>query len=293
MTDTELEAIARGMTPVVKRTIDQIVEPLKVSLAAVQALCESQAIRIRALEDRPVIHGRDGRDGASVQGPKGDPGDRGLTGEKGERGEIGAAGPKGETGDRGETGPTGPSGERGQVGEKGERGEQGPEGARGEQGERGEAGPAGPPGQQGERGDKGDRGDIGPVGPQGEKGMDGVTATITLGWADAISMQYEPEKRALVVKFPNELSAELPVDTPRYREVWKEGERYVAGDCVTWGGSMWIARTETTAKPGLPTDSSRAWVLAVKRGGDGKTGPAGPAGPIGPRGEKGEPGKTW
>lgn len=51
-----------------------------------------------------------------------------------------------------------------------------------------------------------------------------------------------------------------------YRDVYKEGETYQHGDCVTFGGSLWHAQKETAERPG-PGD---AWRLAVRRGRDGK-----------------------
>lgn len=50
------------------------------------------------------------------------------------------------------------------------------------------------------------------------------------------------------------------------RGVFKDGETYELGDAVTWGGSLWIAQCETTAKP----ETNGDWRLAVKRGRDGK-----------------------
>lgn len=49
------------------------------------------------------------------------------------------------------------------------------------------------------------------------------------------------------------------------RGVWKEGP-YPRGSCVTFGGSYWLAKQDTTSKPG--TDST--WRLVAKRGADGK-----------------------
>jgi len=48
--------------------------------------------------------------------------------------------------------------------------------------------------------------------------------------------------------------------------VWKEDAAYVAGDAVSHGGSLFIAQTETAARPGKSDD----WRLAVKRGNDGR-----------------------
>lgn len=49
--------------------------------------------------------------------------------------------------------------------------------------------------------------------------------------------------------------------------VFKEGEQYVRGNAVTWGGSLWIAQRDTSSKPDAPDSGFR---LAVKRGRDGK-----------------------
>src|SRR4029077_7468136 len=48
----------------------------------------------------------------------------------------------------------------------------------------------------------------------------------------------------------HEIKTAIPLD----RGVWKEGASYVAGDVVTHGGSLFIAKVETTAKPGNPDE---------------------------------------
>ena len=53
----------------------------------------------------------------------------------------------------------------------------------------------------------------------------------------------------------------------RYLGVWKAGTAYAESSCVTFDGSIWIAREATILKPG---DGNSAWQLAVKRGRDGK-----------------------
>lgn len=58
-----------------------------------------------------------------------------------------------------------------------------------------------------------------------------------------------------------------------YRGVWRTG-KFEPGDAVTFGGSLFIARAKTTAKPETGSDD---WQLAVKRGRDGKDGKAGVA----------------
>lgn len=51
------------------------------------------------------------------------------------------------------------------------------------------------------------------------------------------------------------------------RGVYRAGEAYQKGDCVTYGGSLWIAQTETDAKP---DGADSGWRLGVKRGRDGR-----------------------
>lgn len=48
--------------------------------------------------------------------------------------------------------------------------------------------------------------------------------------------------------------------------VYSEGEEYQKGDGVTFGGALWVAQKDTTAKPG----SDDTWRLAVKKGRDGR-----------------------
>jgi hypothetical protein len=54
--------------------------------------------------------------------------------------------------------------------------------------------------------------------------------------------------------------------TVRYLGTWTEGTRYGEGAMVTDHGSVWACEFPTTERPG----SSPHWVLAVKRGRDGK-----------------------
>lgn len=55
----------------------------------------------------------------------------------------------------------------------------------------------------------------------------------------------------------------LPV--PVYQDVWRE-KSYKKNALVTYGGSVWIAKTDTETKPDTPHSD---WKLAVKRGRDG------------------------
>ncbi|WP_205908853.1 hypothetical protein [Metarhizobium album] len=67
------------------------------------------------------------------------------------------------------------------------------------------------------------------------------------------------------------------------RGVYKDGHSYTAGDGVTWGGSFWIAQSDTNEKP----DSGKGWRLAVKKGRDGRHGDPGKPGEPGKPGMRG------
>lgn len=51
-----------------------------------------------------------------------------------------------------------------------------------------------------------------------------------------------------------------------YREVYKAGESYRRGELVTWGGSLFMARADTSARPEASTD----WRQIVTKGRDGR-----------------------
>lgn len=62
------------------------------------------------------------------------------------------------------------------------------------------------------------------------------------------------------------LVAEKTLATVHDEGVWEVGRTYGKSDGVSVNGSFWIAREETTDRPG----TSKAWRLAVKAGRDGK-----------------------
>jgi hypothetical protein len=55
-------------------------------------------------------------------------------------------------------------------------------------------------------------------------------------------------------------------DVMIYRGVWKQ-VRYIRGDTVTYGGSLYHANKDTDEKPG---NGSGDWTLCAKRGADAK-----------------------
>jgi hypothetical protein len=104
---------------------------------------------------------------------------------------------------------------------------------------------------------------VGKDGEPGERGADGFSLDdfdVEAGEdGRTVNMVFQKGERRQVY--------ELVFPVMIYRDVFKEGEEYSAGDAVTWGGSVWVAQRGTSAKPDGP-DSG--WKLAVKRGRDGK-----------------------
>lgn len=122
------------------------------------------------------------------------------------------------------------------------------------------------------------------IGADGKDGLDGKDAIGTpgqdgLGFDDMESAAFDAARKAVIFTYRRgEQSKELVVPIPgvlTYREVFKAGVKYEAGDAVTWAGSLWIATEATSAKPGEMSLESRAWRLAVKKGSDGKAGQPG------------------
>jgi hypothetical protein len=209
--------------------------------------------RLKAIEDKPA---RDGRDGA-----------------------IGPAGEKGMDGAAGERGPEGPAGKDGAPGPPGEPGRDGADGQAGERGADGPEGKAGRDGRDGLTGAPGEKGLDGTSGRDGKDGIDG------LGFDD-LSVLHDGERGVTFRFVKGDRVKEFALSIPAmiYKGVYLEGQTYVRGDVVTWGGSTWHTETDTTTKPG---DGSKDYRLMVKRGRDGKDGTPGP------QGKSGAAGKNW
>jgi integrin beta 3 len=159
--------------------------------------------------------------------------------------------------------------------------------------ERGLDGPVGPEGKEGKAGRDGQPGIPGRDGARGEKGLDGIDGKDGLGFDD-MTVDYDQERTVTLTFQRGEIVKRFPLVLPIVldRGVFSAGKSYDPGDAVTWGGSLFIAQKATSAKPGEASEASRAWRLAVKRGGDGKVGPAGPQGPMGLRGDVGPQGRA-
>jgi len=173
----------------------------------------------------------------------------------------------------------------GRDGDPGRPGDPGPTGPPGPPGGPGERGPAGEPGKDGRDGERGQAGEPGPAGPAGSAGRDG---TITI--ADELVASYDGARRLTFLHKSSGRALEggsvvLPI--PLYCGVYTDGRRYEASDLVTYGGSLWLAKTDTGAKPDELTAEGRAWTLIVKRGRDGKAGAKGERGAAGVNGRDG------
>jgi hypothetical protein len=187
-------------------------------------------------------------------------------------------------------GKDGAPGERGEKGEAGQKGEKGDPGERGERGEKGGDGIGLAGALQNKDGDlivtlsSGELVNVGRVMgwdgadcdmesirqridrmfaelPKPKDGIDG------LGFDD-LDITYDGEKTFTFKLSRGERIKEFAFVMPVVvdKGVFKEGQAYLPGDGVTWGGSFWICQTETKEKP----DSGKDWRLSVKRGKDGK-----------------------
>ena len=286
MTDDERLDLIDAISEVINQRIAQNLEGVIARLASVEA--------------RPSIPGPPGE-----RGPVGEKGDKG---ERGETGMAGADGKDGERGERGLPGERGEAGERGERGEAGVPGEKGERGLAGERGERGEAGERGLIGERGDKGADGRDGrdaKDGRDGKDGEPGRDalqidvieaeegkayarGTFATYRGGLVrvdgnhdiqtivrgiDSLNIIQAEDLRSFTVQCTltdgQKVEKQFATPTLLYRGIYRTGETYVRGDCVTQAGSTWHCNAESTqVAPSTP--NSKDWQLMVKRGADGK-----------------------
>lgn len=238
----------------------------------------------------------DGKDGAP-----------GLRGEKGADGRDGERGPQGERGDKGESGINGKDGSDGRDGRDAEvdytkvlqgcadlirqqvaalptprDGVDGKDGTPGRDADEaaivkrvleviptprdgidGKDGPKGDSGRDGRDGLPGVPGAHGEKGIDGKDGMDGFSP-------DNLEIEWNDDDDALVVRLLAndrvvERKARLPI--PRDADIYVKGKTYQKGQIVTYGGSAFIARRDTSALIGGDPPSPD-WRLFVKRGRD-------------------------
>ena len=105
-------------------------------------------------------------------------------------------------------------------------------------------------------------------GPMGPAGLDGKDGHDGLGFGD-LTLDHDGERTVIVRAVNGERTKDVgraifPV--PIYRGVWRTDAPYTAGDVVTFGGSGWIAKKETSTQPESAAGAA-FWQLFVKRGG--------------------------
>lgn len=245
MLDTK--ALAQALAPIVREQIKAAIEPLMAQIAALEA--REQLLPEKGEPGEPGLPGNDGRDA-----------DEALVAEL-VAGAVGKALPEALAAAVASL----PAAEPGKDGE---------------------------PGKAGEKGDKGDDGigiaDLlidrdgalvvtlgdgrtkslgGVVGKDGDNGVDAIAKDGIDGLGfDDLTVEHDGE-RGFTFKLSQgdrvkEYSFSVPVMLDR--GVYKDGGAYEKGDAVSYGGSIWLAQGDTTAKP----DGSSDWRLAVKRGRD-------------------------
>jgi hypothetical protein len=101
------------------------------------------------------------------------------------------------------------------------------------------------------------------VDAKGEPGRDALALT---NFDTALS----EDGRVLTLSLENDevrVTHELQLPVMIYRGVFKDGQTYVQGDTVTFGGSLWHCNAQTTEKP---LEGRGVWQLATRKGRDGK-----------------------
>jgi integrin beta 3 len=257
-------------------------DPVKFTRALVEKVKSAIAPledRITALEQFEPVHGKDGAPGLN-----GKDGAEGLPGKDGAQGLQGKDGADGLNGKDGADGRDGIDGKDGAPGHDGIDGKDGKDGisvtmddvaplVEAQVAKAVAAVPAakdGAPGHDGANGKDGRDGLPGVPGLTGEKGIDGTDGKDGLGFDD-VQVEHDGHGGFTLKFIRGDRSKTFGVfQVPRfeYHGVWTP-KQYEKGDGVTWAGSLWIAKTTTSMKPG---DGSDGWQLAVKRGADGKNG---------------------
>lgn len=103
-------------------------------------------------------------------------------------------------------------------------------------------------------------------GIDGHHGKDGTDA---IGFDD-LTVEHDGERGFKVKFMAGERVKEFAFTVPVVldRGYYREGESFEKADGVTFGGSYWIAQTDTCTKPEI---GNADWRLAVKKGRDAKT----------------------
>lgn len=131
---------------------------------------------------------------------------------------------------------------------------------------------------------------VGRDGAPGDPGKDGRDGKDGLSF-DAFELEPEFDgERTLRLKWTDAKGKEqirewrLPIVT--YRGYFQEGIAYETGDAVTFGGTAFVARRDTSQKPEQDNPDGD-WIIMAKKGRDGRHGKDGERGERGPEGKPG------
>lgn len=205
-----------------------------------------------------------------------------------------AAIPSGKDGVDGAIGPQGQAGPKGDAGIRGEKGLDGRDGRDGKDGREGTDGIDGAAGRDAAHIEYLDGIDESKQYPRGTYALyrGGVIVALrstlpvngdlaAAGWGVAMNGVAEESeenlddgrliKRRTIYTNGREFVREIRLQRMRDRGGYRDGEKYGAGDGVTYGGSFWIAQQD--APEGRPDAGSGHWRIAVKKGRDGKDAP--------------------
>lgn len=116
----------------------------------------------------------------------------------------------------------------------------------------------------------------------GKDGRDGIDGKDGIG-LESFDLEYLDETHEIRVKAAcggRVKELRYPAGGLRPAGYWREGVKAAAGEAWTCDGSLWIARSATTAKPDAKSDD---WIIAARKGRDGERGPKGKdADPVAP-----------
>jgi hypothetical protein len=114
----------------------------------------------------------------------------------------------------------------------------------------------GAPGRDGEKGETGAKGAPGQAGEKGAPGKDGI------GF-DSWAVEYNDEREITFVvgALEHQKRHKIRLPIPIYRGIYRPGEIFFRGDCVTYDNSTWIATKDTKEPP----ERSRDWQMCMRR----------------------------
>ena len=113
----------------------------------------------------------------------------------------------------------------------------------------------------------------------GKDGKDGADGKDGIG-LDSFEIEYLPDTHEISIKAQSGVrtkEVKYPAGGIQGKGYWREGIKAAGGEAWVHDGSLWVAKTATTEKPGTQSD---AWFLAARKGRDGERGAKGKDGAL-------------